>query len=321
MLFFLGRKPTHDSSGDPLLAFWGAAVFRSIPWLLLLPLTLAELRRGWRRPDTAGRSTVLLWVWLAAIMGFFSCTPERLEHYGIPTLPVIALLAARGWQRLQAETRARPWATVGGIGVLLAAVGVAGAVVGPGLLAHRYWLEEAAGLVPLVRPAALLVAATGVLLAIAAVRRHAGLVFATLAGVMLPLCAIILHANDEVAPLFSWRSVGEVLRSRVPADTEIVFECPEEYQLVGGLAFYARRPITLLEPPHFTPPTYLEAEAPIFLPRAEFDRRWRGGLPLVLVTDPLQRRDTPEGIVPPPYSVLARFGDRWVLSNVAAPAG
>ena len=39
------------------------------------------------------------------------------------------------------------------------------------------------------------------------------------------------------------------------------------------------------------------------------------------VSDPLKRRDVPDGIAPGPFTVLARFGDRWVLTNapVLAP--
>jgi hypothetical protein len=38
---------------------------------------------------------------------------------------------------------------------------------------------------------------------------------------------------------------------------------------------------------------------------------------MAVVTDPERRRDTSDGIVPAPYHVVARFGDRWVVSNVA----
>jgi hypothetical protein len=53
----------------------------------------------------------------------------------------------------------------------------------------------------------------------------------------------------------------------------------------------------------------------MFLPRAELGRRWHAARPLAFVSDPLQRRDAPDGLVPQPFHVLARFGDRWVLTN------
>jgi hypothetical protein len=96
----------------------------------------------------------------------------------------------------------------------------------------------------------------------------------------------------------------------------VVFEAPQEYQIVGGLAYYANRPITLLAVPGFVPPTYLaDAAATMFLPRPEFERRWLSGAHLALVSDPQQHRERPSGLVPGPFRVHARFGDRWVLTN------
>jgi hypothetical protein len=56
----------------------------------------------------------------------------------------------------------------------------------------------------------------------------------------------------------------------------------------------------------------------MFVSREEFVRRWRQPRPLVFVSDPTRRRDGPDGLVPPPYTVVARFGDRWVLENDGA---
>jgi hypothetical protein len=53
----------------------------------------------------------------------------------------------------------------------------------------------------------------------------------------------------------------------------------------------------------------------MFITQKEFDRRWTSGQPMAIVSDPQQRRDDAQGVVPPPFDVLARFGDRWVLTN------
>jgi hypothetical protein len=55
----------------------------------------------------------------------------------------------------------------------------------------------------------------------------------------------------------------------------------------------------------------------MFMSREELTRRWEAGEPLVLVSNPLLRREDPAEIAPGAYRVLGRFGDRWVL----APAG
>src|SRR5437867_139473 len=130
---------------------------------------------------------------------------------------------------------------------------------------------------------------------------------------MNPLVGNVLRAEVVAEPLFSWRPVARALVAAVPADTEIVFESPQEYQLVGGLAYYTERPITLLAPDGFVPPTYLAPHIDgMFVPRDAFERRWRAGERLAFVSDPQRRRDTADGLVPPPFRVVGRFGDRWV---------
>ena len=58
---------------------------------------------------------------------------------------------------------------------------------------------------------------------------------------MIPSCAIlVLRAEVEAEPLFSWRPVARALGRRPAGRREIVFEAPSEYQIVGGLVFYLR---------------------------------------------------------------------------------
>src|SRR5436190_7387702 len=138
----------------------------------------------------------------------------------------------------------------------------------------------------------------------------------------VPLAAIVLRAEGVAEPLFSWRPVARALVAAVPPEVAVVFESPEEYQQVGGLAYYTERRITLLEPPGFVPPTYLAGHArEMFLARPAFERRWRAGERLAFVSDPQRRRDEPTGLVPSPFHVLGRFGDRWVLTSFPAHAG
>ena len=299
LLFFLDRKLPRDSEGDSLAFFWAAAAGRAAPWVLLVPLTLAEAVRGAaRRATPAARATFLLWAWAGGLLLFFSCAPSRLEH------------GRAAWVYLVAG------------GALVAGAGIVGLLAGRALLAHTYWLVQVSGLLGLVAPAAAVVAGAGVLAAFAALGRRPDWLVAVLAASMVPLAAIVLRAEGVAEPLFSWRPVARVLVAAVPREVEVVFEAPEEYQQVGGLAYYSERRITLLEPPGFVPPTYLAGYTrEMFLARAGFERRWRAGERLAFVSDPQRRRDQPTGLVPAPFHVLGRFGDRWVLSSFPAHAG
>ena len=324
LLFFLNRKLPHDSNGDPLAFFWAAFLGRAAPWALLLPATLPEAFRGARPGATAAeRATFVVWVWTASVLVFFSLAPSRLEHYSLPALPAAALLAARVWQRARAGTIAPAlWVYAVVVGTVLAVAGAVGLVVGRMLLARTYWIAQVPEFLELATPAAATLTLTGALVALAAARRRPDWLVGAFGAASVAFAVIVLRAEAAAEPLFSWHPVAHRIATALPPDTAVIFEAPEEYQLVGGLAFYARRRIGLLEPPGYVPPTYLVGLTDhMFTSRAEFERRWRAGERIAFVSDPQRRRETPDGLVPEPAHVLGRFGDRWLLASFPpAPA-
>jgi hypothetical protein len=67
-----------------------------LPWALAVP---AALRRTMRPPwaDANARLWALLGLWVVVVVGFFTMSPFKLPHYGLPAFPALALLAARAW--------------------------------------------------------------------------------------------------------------------------------------------------------------------------------------------------------------------------------
>ena len=319
LLFFLDRKLPRDSEGDPLAFFWGSLVARSAPWILFAPLTAREAIAGVRGArDPHARAALVLWAWAGGLMLFFSLAPSRLEHYVLPATPGVALLAARGWMRLRDGDAGRwVWGYLGAVAIAMLLLGIVGLGAGQTLLGRAYWISEVPALLGLVVPAGAVMLVGGTLCAVAVTRQWPRLVLVGLAASAVAMVGIVLRAEAFAEPLFSWRPLAQVVAG-VPPGTDIVFEAPEEYQIVGGLAYYTGRHITLLEVPEFVPPGYLTEQAKtMFLPRAEFERRWQAGVPQVFVSDSQRRRDTPDGLVPGAFQVLAHFGDRWVLTNAA----
>src|SRR5262249_3093787 len=88
-----------------------------LPWTPLLVGRLvddlAAALRG-ERPDDA---EVLLWAWTLAVIGFFTVSTFRLDHYIFPAAPALSLLCARSWSAIGAEAATRTRATR--IGALL----------------------------------------------------------------------------------------------------------------------------------------------------------------------------------------------------------
>jgi hypothetical protein len=78
------------------LEFVGVTAAGFFPWVLALPW--AAWRVVSRRASTdQDRMWLLLGLWMVVVLGFFTFSPWRLPHYGLPAFPAMALLVARLW--------------------------------------------------------------------------------------------------------------------------------------------------------------------------------------------------------------------------------
>jgi 4-amino-4-deoxy-L-arabinose transferase-like glycosyltransferase len=76
-----------------------------LPWTgLLLGRLYDDVRNRFRGNDPPDHFDVLLWAWIIAIVGFFTFSHFKLDHYVFPAAPAIALLCARAWTDLRART-------------------------------------------------------------------------------------------------------------------------------------------------------------------------------------------------------------------------
>lgn len=67
-----------------------------LPWALAAPWAVARaLRRDWTGPHE--RVWVVFALWALLVIGFFTVSPFKLPHYGLPAFPALALLVARLW--------------------------------------------------------------------------------------------------------------------------------------------------------------------------------------------------------------------------------
>ena len=306
LLAFFDAKLPRDSIPDSLTFFWAMFSLRTLPWGLLLP---AALIHGWQARDRRAERGLVL-AWIASVLVLFSLASGRLEHYSLPALPAVALLVgdlvaetAAGRSRVSRRWLVVPPAAVAGLALVLAAREPAGIIreLDPTLAGY--------GLDRLVKPTALVLAAgLSVFAVLIAIRRArpALVVGAVTAAVVFGLAEI---ARERVEPLFSWRPFARAIDD----GTTIFFRASDEYQLCGGLDYYTGRYVALLAPPGWSPPTFLAGRTErLFAPRTELERAWRGGNAL-LVADDVPGPADEAAIVPGPYELLARAGERVLV--------
>jgi hypothetical protein len=67
-----------------------------LPWMLAVPAGVVRLVRG-PRESVIDRLWILFVIWAMLVIGFFTLSPFKLPHYGLPAFPALALIAARTW--------------------------------------------------------------------------------------------------------------------------------------------------------------------------------------------------------------------------------
>src|SRR5205085_3281997 len=99
-----------------------------LPWTGLLVGRLVDDARALIRGEALDDVEVVLWAWTATIVGFFTLSTFKLDHYVFPAAPALCLLCARAWS----DVRTAQWsprnsaARIGlySIGPFLVAVGL-----------------------------------------------------------------------------------------------------------------------------------------------------------------------------------------------------
>jgi len=78
-----------------------------LPWTGLVVGRLVDDVRAAFRREALDTVEVLLWSWTAAIVGFFTASTFKLDHYVFPAAPALCLLCARAWSDVRAARRRR----------------------------------------------------------------------------------------------------------------------------------------------------------------------------------------------------------------------
>jgi 4-amino-4-deoxy-L-arabinose transferase-like glycosyltransferase len=77
-----------------------------LPWTGVVVGRLVDDVRAVIKRETLDALEILLWAWTAAVVGFFTFSTFKLDHYVFPAAPTLCLLCARAW----ADVRENPLA-------------------------------------------------------------------------------------------------------------------------------------------------------------------------------------------------------------------
>jgi 4-amino-4-deoxy-L-arabinose transferase-like glycosyltransferase len=77
-----------------------------LPWTGLLIGRLLDDVRALMRGERIDGVETMLWVWTLAVVGFFTLSTFKLDHYVFPAAPALCLLCARAWGDVRADQMA-----------------------------------------------------------------------------------------------------------------------------------------------------------------------------------------------------------------------
>lgn len=224
VLRFLGLREPHDFYEGPWWYYLPRLAAAGIPWVLVALLPGAAARQG----RSSGR---ILWIWILAVVVFFSLSRAKANYYTIVALPAVALACGRGLLLL-GERRGGALLPIAWMALL-----VAGAAARDLLPVPYVWPAQAAQL----WAAALAVAAASAALFL--LRRPTGGAIAC-AAVAVPLSLLLSDGLSANRALVSQKDVAEAI-ARGRFRNVYVFR---DYENLSSLPFYLRRNVGIIDP-------------------------------------------------------------------------
>ena len=194
-----------------------------------------------RRRDSAGSVDVLLWAWTIAIVGFFTLSRFKLDHYVFPAAPALCLLIARAWDDIRAfpDSSEHRGARVGLrlVGPLLIVLGAAAGY----FLLSQLELPAATLIVPAV------VTAGGLLITVRGNVRPPRVPWIALAAVATIYAGILLFVMPALEKQKVVPDIARWVASRAEPETRIASYRLNRWNT--AFRFYVDRHVTMLDDP------------------------------------------------------------------------
>ena len=317
------------------LEFLTAAGFGAFPWIVAAAVTVGALARARAWRDPAELPWVALALWAVGVLAFFTLSPFKLPHYGLPAYPALALLAARAWR----DVAPRPRGLIAAHLVLftLAGAGCAWAAVGDGRVfteavfgvSDVYSRKEAAlgqaspypawsSLRPLVAWAAVVLLVGAAVLVAAAARRSARVGAWAVATVMLLLVPVVAIGLAVTSSARAVTVMAAEIRARLGPGDLLVLEGPIEN--AGAVEFYSGHRPVLLDAARSVlgiGATFADA-AETFWSAPRFAEAWASARPPYLLTTREPRQSIVASLPPRSVRLLFAHNGRWLYGRAPA---
>lgn len=346
-LRFLNRRAfIEDDVPITTLAFLLLTFMWFFPWSFFLP---ASFRFGFSRVRMAGGPAERLgWVvglWALAVLGFFSLSSSKLEHYYLPAVPALSLMIGGMWAGASGLTQrwsigSRPfrgfkWCL--GLGALVCFLEGLGLLLFSGRLTPQllltglaelnvYYriLKEQGASFPFqsVSPFVTLLQGLGAMLVVGLPlsfvlfqmrfpKMSFGALLVGSAGIFL----LVSRLDLLVEPHHSSYGLAQALLSNAgPSDT-IVHAGSLEYS--GGLPFYTGRQIYVLNGTHGSLDfgSRFRDSAYLFLDEEQFARLWNGKRRVFLVSRGHGKESGLDRLASQRIFFVGQYGSRWLYAN------
>jgi dolichyl-phosphate-mannose-protein mannosyltransferase len=251
---FLNVREPIDYVPLSVAGFWLDTLFWLLPWSILLPAVLVGHRL------TA--SVTLPVIWSMVVVGFFSLAQSRLERYGLPALPAVAIIVGVYWQHFSEHPGRR--AALMSLALLLLTAGVAltamaflmpveGAAFTRLVAALDGHYREhpdqallfAGDAARIAQPSSLLLVACGVGTLLTARMARARLTFVVWLVFLVPALLFVDRGTRLLTVNRSQRDAAEIINSHWEDGARIVVAGP--YDDAMSVTFYTERPTYLLD--------------------------------------------------------------------------
>ena len=292
---FLNVREPIDYVPLSVTGFWLGTAFWLLPWSMLLPGALA-----WGRRLTT--SLALPFIWSIVVLGFFSLAQSRLERYGLPALPAVAVILGAYWDALSQHPGRRRALTICAVSMLIVGLALIGmvflmppqGVAFTGLVAaldghYREHSDQALLFMReafrIARPFSILLFAFGASALLVARIGRPRVSFALWLAFLMPALLFVDRGTQLMAANRSQRDAAEIITSHWEDGARVVVA--GLYDDAMSVTFYTRRPTYILDGNS----TDLEfgirrsVNSPLVLTAAQLEALWQSSNRLFVLTD------------------------------------